>query len=235
MKSIFKKDRGEEHDFWMSYTDLMSGFLIVFIIASLVYYSQISAIEKQLSGYSVEELIEMECDYIEKIRQLEANGGLLNINEQFEDVFKSIDNYVIMPDSLGGIRLYPSNGEKQLFKKNQDQMEPNLQNRIQIIGKQFVQTAMKLKNDKHNIVEIRIEGHADEDGDFMHNLKLSSSRAYAVYEYIHDNCNLSKEEKDFVEKYMISVGYSFAHPVIDENGFVDKDKSRRIEFKIISK
>ena len=35
MKNIFKKNKGEEHDFWMSYTDLMSGFLIVFIIASL--------------------------------------------------------------------------------------------------------------------------------------------------------------------------------------------------------
>ena len=31
----FKKD-GEEHNFWQNYTDLMSGFLIVFIIASLV-------------------------------------------------------------------------------------------------------------------------------------------------------------------------------------------------------
>lgn len=34
----FKKD-GEEHNFWQNYTDLMSGFLIVFIIASLAAYS----------------------------------------------------------------------------------------------------------------------------------------------------------------------------------------------------
>lgn len=36
MKKIFKKDSGEEHNFWMSYTDLMSGFLVVFIIASVI-------------------------------------------------------------------------------------------------------------------------------------------------------------------------------------------------------
>jgi hypothetical protein len=38
MKLLFGKNKGEEHNFWMSYTDLMSGFLIVFIITSLVAY-----------------------------------------------------------------------------------------------------------------------------------------------------------------------------------------------------
>lgn len=36
MKKLFKKDSDEEHNFWMSYTDLMSGFLIIFIIASII-------------------------------------------------------------------------------------------------------------------------------------------------------------------------------------------------------
>ena len=234
MKNIFKKNKGEEHDFWMSYTDLMSGFLIVFIIASLVYHSQVSEIEKQLSGYSVEELLEMKRDYDKKMAQLAAKRGLLNINDSFKEVFDQIDNYEILPDSVGGIRLYPSEGEKELFKKNESLMESNLRNRIQKIGRQFVQTAIKLKNNGTNIVEIRIEGHADEDGDYMHNLKLSSSRAYAVYKYIYAHCGLSNEEKEFVENYVVSVGYSFARPVV-ENNIVDKDKSRRIEFRIISK
>ena len=32
------RDSGEEHNFWQNYTDLMSGFLIVFIITSLMAY-----------------------------------------------------------------------------------------------------------------------------------------------------------------------------------------------------
>lgn len=36
MKKLFKKDSDEEYNFWMSYTDLMSGFFIVFIIASVI-------------------------------------------------------------------------------------------------------------------------------------------------------------------------------------------------------
>ena len=33
-----RNNHEEEHNFWMSYTDLMSGFLIVFIIISVVMY-----------------------------------------------------------------------------------------------------------------------------------------------------------------------------------------------------
>lgn len=32
------RDNGEDHNFWQNYTDLMSGFLIVFIITSLMAY-----------------------------------------------------------------------------------------------------------------------------------------------------------------------------------------------------
>lgn len=42
MKKLFKKDSGEEHNFWMSYTDLMSGFLVVFIILSAILFNHFS-------------------------------------------------------------------------------------------------------------------------------------------------------------------------------------------------
>ena len=38
MSRISFREDGEEHNFWQNYTDLMSGFLIVFIITSLVAY-----------------------------------------------------------------------------------------------------------------------------------------------------------------------------------------------------
>lgn len=39
MSKLKFKDEGEEHNFWQNYTDLMSGFLVVFIIASMVAYA----------------------------------------------------------------------------------------------------------------------------------------------------------------------------------------------------
>ena len=35
MKRLFRKKEGGSHDFWMSYTDMMSAFLIVFMIGCI--------------------------------------------------------------------------------------------------------------------------------------------------------------------------------------------------------
>lgn len=228
MKHIFGKDKGEDHDFWMSYTDLMSGFLVIFIIVSVVYYIDNKEYIDIFNGMPKHEAKEW-------VAKIKASGNMVNINKDFEDVFKNMDGIEIMPDSVGSIRFYPSSGADQMFESNSAVMQYNLQSRIGAIGKKFVSRAIELKKEGKNILEIRIEGHTDTDGTFLHNMTLSSSRAFAVYQYIHDNCDLNREEKKFVEDYMISVGYSYAKTVKDEFGKENKDKSRRIEFKIITK
>ena len=49
MSRIKFHDDGEEHNFWQNYTDLMSGFLIVFIIASIIAYNQYKEKESLMS------------------------------------------------------------------------------------------------------------------------------------------------------------------------------------------
>lgn len=228
MRHIFGKDKGEDHDFWMSYTDLMSGFLVIFIIAAIVYYIQNKRILDAFDGRSPQEVTSI-------LNDIKAKGNMVNINQDFKDVFNKVDGIEIMPDSVGSIRFYPSNGSDKMFESNSAVMQYNLQSRIGAIGKKFVNRAIELKKEGKNILEIRIEGHTDTDGTFLHNMTLSSARAFAVYKYIHDNCSLNNEERKFVEDYMISVGYSYAKTVKDEFGKENKDKSRRIEFKIITK
>lgn len=228
MKHIFGKDKGEDHDFWMSYTDLMSGFLVIFIIATVVYYMDNKEYIDAFKGIPKNERKE----WVEKIK---ASGNMVNINKDFSDVFEGVDGIEIMPDSVGSIRFYPSNGADQMFERNKAIMLPNLETRINKIGKKFVRQAIDLKKAGKNILEIRIEGHTDTDGTFLHNMSLSSDRAYAVYEQIYNKCGLNEEERNFVKDYMISVGYSYAKTVKDEFGKENKDKSRRIEFKIITK
>lgn len=228
MKHIFGKEKGEDHDFWMSYTDLMSGFLVIFIIAAIVYYIQNKRILDAFDGRSTQEVTSILID-------IKAESNMVNINQDFKDVFNKVEGIVIMPDSVGSIRFYPSNGADKMFESNSPVMLYNLQSRIGIIGKKFVSRAIELKKEGKNILEIRIEGHTDTDGTFLPNMTLSSARAFAVYKYIHDSCGLNNEERKFVEDYMISVGYSYAKTVKDEFGKENKDKSRRIEFKIITK
>ena len=211
MKYLFKGKNEEGHDFWMSYTDLMCGFLIIFVISSIL--SNKDAIRTY-------ELLK------------EFEGRMVNMNTEFDDIFPESEGCKVI-DSLDCIRIYPQ-GANELFKTNDDIILPNLSRRLvdEEMGKRFVQRAMKLINEGKNIKEIRIEGHADTRGDFLNNLWLSSKRAYAVYKCIHDSCGLNSEEVRFVEQFMIAVGYSTAKPVI-ENGIEKIDLSRRVEFKII--
>lgn len=195
----------------MSYTDLMCGFLIIFIIASILSNRDAVHTYEQLKEYQ---------------------GRMVNMNKEFDEIFPESEGCKVI-DSLDCIRIYPI-GELDLFFTNDDTMNGNLRNRLitKQMGRRFVQKAMALVNEGKNIKEIRIEGHADTRGDFLNNLSLSSRRAYAVYRCIHDECELTPEEVQFVEQHMIAVGYSTAKPVM-ENGMENIDKSRRVEFKII--
>ena len=277
MKHLFGKNNGEEHNFWMSYTDLMSGFLIVFIVAALVFYNQrnsylekipedqIDSLSVILKQYSVKQLEDAanalyrykieEIDSISKLidqysyielakaaQNLKSRGNMAVINEEFTNVFNVVKGVKPLPEK-GVIRFYPYKAT-EMFVTNEDILQSNLKERLKIIGKAFVEKAMEIK-ENGNDIEIRIEGHADSrpcagryEDPFVNNLLLSSKRAIAVYNCLMEECGLTDEEKQFVKKYVVAVGYSSARPVtIDdiEEGEEDMDKSRRIEFRIISK
>lgn len=233
MKKLFQKKKDEEHNFWVSYTDLMAGFIIIFIIISVIGYQKLNSIDAKLKGYSIEEIQKM-------IEWHETHGNMVNINDDFKDVFEGIQGVEFVKEE-GSIRLYPTNdspANNMLFKVASNQMEKNLSDRIYKIGRKFVQRAIQLKKEGKNIAEIRIEGHTDPSGYFFGqnengNLMLSSRRAYTVFKAIFDCCQ-TDEEKQFVLENMISVGYSSQKPIPNKENPV-YEKCRRIEFRIISK
>ena len=62
MRRLNFHNDGEEHNFWQNYTDLMSGFLIVFIIASLVAFSSYKIIvsffrDKDIPEAAIDDII----------------------------------------------------------------------------------------------------------------------------------------------------------------------------------
>ena len=226
-RKIFHRNEDGEHNFWMSYTDLMSGFLVVFIIISAVMYK----------------------NYQDKTR--ESNASLKNLIVEYKDVFYLDDPNISVEfnSDRGSIILTHQNPQKYLFASGKDTMEVVLERYLYNIRKPLVVKTMELwKEHNYKNVELRIEGHTDPNGlyretkrgsdeSFLQNLDLSSRRANRVYNYILGNKSLTVEQREFAKKNMISVGYSFAHRVQQNN--VDNEKldpsSRRIEFRIISK
>ena len=83
------------------------------------------------------------------------------------------------------------------------------------------------------LAEIIIDGYTDTDGDYSYNLQLSQQRSLAVAQYLLDIQGnfLDATQSQNLEKYLTVNGHSMANPVLDANGNLDKDASRRVEVK----
>ena len=80
------------------------------------------------------------------------------------------------------------------------------------------------------ISEIIVEGHGDDTGRYIRNLELSQSRALAVVDYILNERFPDFQDQEFILAHLTANGRSFSQPIMT-GGLVDKDRSRRVEFK----
>lgn len=83
------------------------------------------------------------------------------------------------------------------------------------------------------LAEVIIDGYTDTTGDYITNLDLSQRRAFAVAEYLMNlkDSFLSQEESEILTQKLTANGRSLSNPILDENGQVDMDASRRVEVK----
>lgn len=83
------------------------------------------------------------------------------------------------------------------------------------------------------LAEIIIDGYTDTDGDYSYNLELSQRRSLAVAQYLLDIQYqfLDDAQIKSLENYLTVNGHSMANPILDADGNVDKDASRRVEVK----
>lgn len=77
--------------------------------------------------------------------------------------------------------------------------------------------------------EIIIEGHTDDQGSYMTNLKLSQNRALSVAEYCLSI--LSRSQASTFQQLLTAKGRSFSDLIYNADGSVNRTASRRVEFK----
>ena len=83
------------------------------------------------------------------------------------------------------------------------------------------------------LAEIIIDGYTDTSGDYAYNLSLSQQRSLAVAQYLLANEGnfLSSTQEEDLKQVLTVNGHSMANPILDEDGNVDMDASRRVEVK----
>jgi chemotaxis protein MotB len=85
----------------------------------------------------------------------------------------------------------------------------------------------------HYVSQVIVEGHTDDDGAYQMNMGLSLDRANAVLNYIQssDFTGLTQREKDNLAKIVTVSGRSYSDPVLNYDGSINKDASRRVMIK----
>ncbi len=214
---MFGKKQEEEHNIWISFSDLFSGFMVIFIVVSLMLFNR----DPVKNKYS-------------------------EMSEDFKKRFSEIKEIQI-PDDEATIRFkFDENSPSPLFILGKSEPTPYFQSLLDKFIPIFYSEIKKLHSDttKFKIKEIRIEGHTDNSSSYIYNLNLSSNRALEVQKYILDSRfvtdNLDKTVKAFVEQNSISCGYSYARALDNDGNFITKSgkpvspaKSRRVEFRIL--
>ena len=238
---MFQPNReSEEHNFWISYADLVTGFMIIFIVITMILFNRqevkpipISSIEIPVDTLTVDTTEEGTIGVLkEQFEQaLIENPSLQNVMEITEDA-------TIRFNAERGEELFVTNKPKPTyyFKRELGKFLPHYF--------RIIDNFIKADSNKFTIKEIRIEGHADSEGGYYNNLKLSSGRAISVQGFILGT-NLYKKKasasfKEFIKQKTVAIGYSQTR-LLDSNGNYiveslkkeDKDKSRRVEFRVL--
>jgi len=200
----------EDNPFALSTGDLMAGLLFIFIL--LLMSAMLDVQEKAEQDEAL-------------VQQYDNTKAL--IYEDLSNVFK---------DSLSawGATIEPSlivrfQEPSMLFDEGKDSLKVRFRQILDSFFPTYISVLSKPEY-KENIEEIRIEGHTNSNGEYFKNMKLSQNRTRVVLQYC---LKLTPEEnQDWAQGLITANGLSSSHVIVDENGTEDKDKSRRVEFRV---
>ena len=286
MARNFRRKQDEETTYWLSYSDMMAGLLLTFVlvIALTVLHANIQFDMKQQELLGKEKELFIQADALEKEQalakeqQAKISGQQSQLDEQAErltlqkakldeqeelltrqsdllEQLKAImESQQAKLDRIIGVRseliealkaefddsaLQISVDEKSgaitmdssiLFEYNQDELKDSGAAFLSEFLPRYTKILMDPKYREY-VSEIVIEGHTDTVGDYLFNLDLSQKRAYSVAQYCMagENSVLSESERKALQEVLTSSGKSFSNPVLNPDGTVDMEASRRVE------
>ena len=86
---------------------------------------------------------------------------------------------------------------------------------------------------RDNVAEIIIDGYTDTNGTYDYNLELSQKRSLAVAQYLLsiDDQFLDEQQMQMLQEKLTVNGHSMSNPILNEDGTVNMEASRRVEVK----
>lgn len=226
----------EDVDYWMSYSDLMAGLVLVFILLLVFFIAhskknleeqqEILAIKTAELANKDKQLNIIDKD-IERILGIRAE-----ILRRVKTRFQQSGSEVTFDAKTGAIRL----GSNILFEEGSA--------RLSGVGKQTLGRVIPIYYEallgdeklREHVEQIVIEGHTNsnysqehrDERAYLFNLRLSQKRAYEAMEFIVEE---GVGESYQAKSLLAANGYSHSRPILDESNIEDKERSRRIEIR----
>lgn len=155
-------------------------------------------------------------------------GVRSRIIEDLRDEMRSAKLGTVVDRQTGAITFTSS----VLFDYNSSDLKDSGKALLDSFLPVYVHTLLSEENQDY-VAEIIIEGHADMSGDYLSNLNLSQQRALSVVSYFLSDTfyGLTAQEKEQLRSIVTANGRSWVDPVYNEDGTVNMEASRRVEFK----
>lgn len=215
---------------WISFTDMMSGLLIIFVLVITItlYDTQNAYEEHEVSMKVAEQAIEeKEAAIMEKNKVIEELIGIKSqIIEELLLAFKDTNLDLEIDKQTGAIRF--SGGV--FFETNSSTVSTNGRQYLEEFIPQYIKILLS-DAFRDEVSQIIVEGHTDTVGGYIFNLKLSQDRAFSVIEVVLNSDFPKFLYQENLESIITANGRSYSEPILNDNGIIDPDKSRRVEFK----
>ena len=206
----------EEENFWPTFTDLLSVIILVILMVFISY-----TIVARISTYETREIQQEISRQIDDVAGFREEIALL-----LQDEIEESPLNVAVDDDSGTIVF--SGGV--LFETDSAEIRPEFKEMLEQIIPIYMETLLD-EQYRDNISQIIVEGHTDDRGSYIYNLELSQERAFNVVQYILSDQFPDFEHKELLQDYITANGKSKNQLITDETGQVDREKSRRVEFK----
>ena len=248
-----RRSNDEETSYWLSYSDMMAALLLIFvlIISITMLQSKRQYEEKERELLAQQNVIGEQQEQLDQQQeQLDEQKDIVSQQqEQMQTQQEQLDKIIgiksalitALRDEFDGSELKVSVDSQTgaitfdasvLFDKGKYEIKDEGKNFLdQFLPRYF---SVLLKKDFHQYIsEIMIEGHTDTTADYLYNLELSQQRALSVAKYCLDekSSSIPKDQIERLQKIMTANGRSFSNPIYKEDGTIDMDASRRVEFK----
>lgn len=216
-----------ENPYWMSFSDMMSGMLIIFILVCIALLYKLSQIEHDVNKkiYELNDPIKTRTIILKDIEK-----ELSSLKPKIKVIITENDSVLRIPDTTFD------------FNTGEYKIKEELKQTAERIGRALY-TAIKKDERWKSLETVFIEGHADERNapNFRNNnWDLSTMRAIELWRFWMEKTDYGVEISNFEneknEKLFSVSGYAATRPIVKNASDNDEHRqNRRIDIRFTTK